>query len=78
MFEGEDAVFEVAVTGLGVELDGGIESDADLAPFVEGAAGIGSFAALDEVGTHTPAVGCRSRKLILISGRTLGRVSPSR
>jgi len=53
--EGEDAVFEVAVSGLGFELDVALEGDADLAPFAEGAAGLGLFAPLDEVRTHTPA-----------------------
>ena len=53
--EGDDAVFEVTVPRLGFELDAGLEGDADLVPFAEGAAGLGLVAPLDEVRTRTPA-----------------------
>lgn len=54
---GGDAVFEVAMTGLGFERDVGFEGDADLAPVVKRGAFCGLFAPFDEVGADAPAVG---------------------
>lgn len=61
--EGGDAVFELAAPGLVFEGDGGWDDDVDLAPVAEFAAGLGLFAALDDVGADASAVAAARRFL---------------